>query len=589
MSTGGIFKLITNVGVQDKLLMASEYLDERLRKIYEKNIKNKDDVGKAMKNLSELNLDLSFIPDVNEIEKSHVTFVNSSYKPFIASGFEYNKVQSTGLVNFGSDIHFNIPQFGEFFNDMVVHIRLNNLSAVDSRDRVRYAALLGHKLLPKVSFKINGNPLDTYTTDDYNAYYQFHVPSHKKTGWLRNIGQELPVLGHITSDPTYDFQREYKWFGMGNQTFKQSHGVVDLWIPIIFWFKELRNSVPNLIIPHGQTELSVTLANVVDIVGFADYGGGGAYKNPTIDICELYVNNIYLHKGIYDIFIKKFGFSLIRTHGHHKASITKSEGSVLLNNLRWPIETLYIAFRPRENLSLSQYWQKSSVLALNNVKVPVIAKNTATVTSGSVTASTTNTASLLQSSGPALSLTDDVYNGYDFVITGGRGYNSNNDLQNRYIVSDYVGGTTTVTITGVWNGDTPDTTTTFDLFTPELAINVAKFYTETPSVNKLELRAHDIIIYRETIESFYNSYLPLRYGKMMNTPQDPGWYMMNFNFYTGEHQPSGHVNVSRAREFYLRYTSTFISQSNRTDLIVLADALNFLLVKDGSAILRYAT
>ena len=99
MSTGGIFKLITNVGVQDKLLMATEYLQERLRKIYRKNIDNEDLIRRAIKNPAELNLDLSFIPDINEIEKSHVTFINGSYKPFIASGFEYNKVQPTGREN----------------------------------------------------------------------------------------------------------------------------------------------------------------------------------------------------------------------------------------------------------------------------------------------------------------------------------------------------------------------------------------------------------------------------------------------------------------------------------------------------------
>jgi hypothetical protein len=67
--------------------------------------------------------------------------------------------------------------------------------------------------------------------------------------------------------------------------------------------------------------------------------------------------------------------------------------------------------------------------------------------------------------------------------------------------------------------------------------------------------------------------------------------MMNFNFYPGDHQPSGHINLSRAREFYLKYSSTNgrISNTNRVDLICLSDAINFLLVKDGSAILRYST
>ena len=37
MSTGGIFKLITNDGIQDKLLMATGYLSHRLKLIEKVN------------------------------------------------------------------------------------------------------------------------------------------------------------------------------------------------------------------------------------------------------------------------------------------------------------------------------------------------------------------------------------------------------------------------------------------------------------------------------------------------------------------------------------------------------------------------
>jgi hypothetical protein len=75
----------------------------------------------------------------------------------------------------------------------------------------------------------------------------------------------------------------------------------------------------------------------------------------------------------------------------------------------------------------------------------------------------------------------------------------------------------------------------------------------------------------------------------MNTPEDRGWYMVNFNYLPGEHQPSGHINLSRAREFYMNYTSSYISSVNKVNVTVLSDCINFLLVKDGTAALRYAT
>ena len=65
--------------------------------------------------------------------------------------------------------------------------------------------------------------------------------------------------------------------------------------------------------------------------------------------------------------------------------------------------------------------------------------------------------------------------------------------------------------------------------------------------------------------------------------------VVNFSFKPGERDPHGYINVSRAREFYLEYTSSFINKDNPTNVIVLADVINFLLVKNGTAFLKYTT
>ena len=587
MSSGGVFKLLANDGVQDSLLMASAYLKARLKKIMQKNIEN----SAYLNSLPHLDPETSWIPDMRMIEKTHLMFVNGSYKPFVACGFEYNKVAAQGLVNFGSNVKFTIPMFGEYVNDTVVHVKLTGLRAINPSDRVRYVSMLGHKLFKNTAFKVNGNPLDNYTSDDYNAFFQFHVQPAKRVGWLRNMGQEIPNLAYLTADPALDLHRELKWFGDGNQTLKQSHDSVDLWIPLLFWFKDVECSLPNVAIPFGQTDISIELAEVSELVGFADYGGGGGYVEPTIETMNLYMNNIFVNPEIHNLLIKKFGFSLIRVHGHHTELLKDGNRSVLLSNLKWPTETLYVAFRPIGNESLSQYWHNASALTRTDIKVPVVAQNASLTTDGLVLAApapTVDTASLVQTSGPALSVTDDFYIGYDFIITGGHGYNALDPSGNRFTVTDYVGATTTISVTPAWVV-VPNATTTFELFTPQVAINVARYYKESPTINTLEVIAHGIVLYRKTDESFYNSYLPYRFGEKMNTPIDRGWYMINFNFLTGEYQPSGHVNLSRIREFYLKYTSSYISNSNRVNLVVLADLINFLLVKDGSATLRYST
>ena len=583
MSTGGVFTLISNSGSQDKILLATEYLKERIKTIEAINLKNRN-YNKS------IDPDNSWLPDINMINKTHAIFVNGSFKPCVASAFEYNMVQASN-VKFGNTVSFTLPRFGDFINDCVVHIQLTGLRAVNSNDRVRYASFLGHKLFTKVEFKVKQVVLDEYGSDVYNAYYQFHVPQNKRIGWMRNMGQEIPHQAFLTADPTTDLHREYRMFGDGNQTFKQSHDKVDLWIPILFWFKDIQNSLPNGFIPFGQTNIDVTLAKISEIVGYADYGGGGVFKTPNISKCELYMNNIFMNSDIYKIFLNKFGFSLIRVHVKHTKPLITSSGQILLNELKWPTESLYISFRPQYNLTLSQYWNKNSSLIASDVKVPVVAKNILLVTNVISTGiSTNNTVQLTYVSGPALSNVNNYYINYDLVISGGTGYVSDILQTNKYIVTGYNGANNTFTISNNWNdGLRPDKTTTFELYTPQIAINTARYFKEVPTVSTIEIRSDDIVLFRETDETFYNSYLPYRFGEMSNTPEDRGWYMVNFNFYPGSHQPSGHINLSIARKFYLKYTSSIISENNTTDMIVLADAINFLLVKDGNVILRYST
>jgi hypothetical protein len=64
-------------------------------------------------------------PTLVDIERTHVLFVNAHFKPFAALGFEYNKCRtSSGVPQFGSTVQFSIPQFGDFFSDMVIHTTL---------------------------------------------------------------------------------------------------------------------------------------------------------------------------------------------------------------------------------------------------------------------------------------------------------------------------------------------------------------------------------------------------------------------------------------------------------------------------------
>ena len=102
---------------------------------------------------------------------------------------------------------------------------------------------------------------------------------------------------------------------------------------------------------------------------------------------------------------------------------------------------------------------------------------------------------------------------------------------------------------------------------------------------------YGITIYDNYPAVFYNAYLPyMYYNPATWTGQDDNSLLfVNFCLFPGMYQPSGHLNISRARETYINIVSSYVSTNARANFIVVASAINFLLISDGSAVLRYST
>ena len=101
MATGGIFTIITNDGKQDRMLMSTSLLHDRLDRIWRKK--------KAM-NPGLADDHVKVLPSLLDIEKTHILFTNAHFKPFAAMGFEYHKVRPTSNSNIlNSVIQFSIP------------------------------------------------------------------------------------------------------------------------------------------------------------------------------------------------------------------------------------------------------------------------------------------------------------------------------------------------------------------------------------------------------------------------------------------------------------------------------------------------
>lgn len=159
-------------------------------------------------------------------------------------------------------------------------------------------------------------------------------------------------------------------------------------------------------------------------------------------------------------------------------------------------------------------------------------------------------------------------------------------------------GTTNVSLTGI--------NFTVPRYRSENNAQSCTVWTYQPTMSQINIKAHGIDLYQYLPYQFYSTYLPYVFGgPNINTPQDKGCHLINFALYPGTYQPSGHVNVSRAREFYFNYQSNVIggspvapsvvnqptpsTNSNSGYLYLLAAAINFLLISDGGAVLRYST
>lgn len=519
MSTGGIFNLITNDGKQDRMLMASEFLSQRIEEI------------KTSRALME-----NKNPTLADIERTHILFMNSHYKPFAAMAYEYNKVVANNPT-LGSKVQFSIPQFGDFFSDMVVHIKLTSPTVSFTGTPVnanadcalfRWCEFPGERLFQKVSFDVNGNPLDEYYPDTYNMHRQFYVTASKRNGWFKNMGQELPQTATYkyhddTTAPTAPKNARASFeYRNGYQTYKKTHEDLEMLIPLLFWFNtDPRLAIPSVAIPYGQRFINIDLATSQQLLRAIINPGAlstSSLSAPTVTTpvfsnFDLYINNIFVNPDIHDIFIARVGFTLIRVHRRQITSVNKASDNVLLQQLKWPIETMYVGVRPTANST------SNATVSTVGSQVSVIDANMSDWHKFGVVTTTTNAITSVTGASEA------------FVLSNQAGH-----------------------------------------------------------VTRLGVSAHGVPLYNNLPSKFFNSYIPYQYGGWnIATPEDPGLYMITFNLYPGTYQPSGHINVSRAREFYIQYDSTYVSSNATAELVVNAVAINFLLVSDGSATLRYAT
>jgi hypothetical protein len=643
MSTGGIFALITNDGKQDRMLMASELLKTRLEAITA--------ARRGNPTISDPT------PTLLDIEKTHIIFTNAHFKPFAAIGFEYNKTTAAaGNSALGSDVTFSIPQFGDFFHDMVLYVKLKQpvltttAPSVSDQPLMRWCSYPGERLLEQVEFEVNGNPLDKYSDSNVNFHREFSITKSKLPAWNRCMGQEEAEAGFVDQPswvgsgvaPSSIVSRIESRSFSGDQTPTGQKDVSvfkELLIPLLFWCnKDVRLSVPSVAIPYGQRFIKVKLATgdkLVNLVprgagGFSDATIGGSlnYDN-MLKTIELYINNIFVNPEVHNIFIKRIGFTLIRVHRQQTLNADQSTAEVLLQQLKWPIETLMVGMKIKDYNSTdvtlrrthldkwhtfsqitpttrsAQGWRSAKTTVKNAAYVlPASALNcgaaapaqlrltpSASLSAGSNSFEGVSPGDILTVVVPVpgtlltVTLVSEVAKVQPDADSSTKGY-----LEFKQSVASAVALFTAASPSFAAASVPVAAGTTALLQTTQSTETTSTVSVPTKTVDTITIKAHGIPIYNGFVTKFYNAYLPYHYGgPNVSAPQDSGALLIPFNLYPGTYQPSGHINVSRAREFYIEYTSSVISTANVGTLVVTASAINFLLISDGSAVLRYST
>lgn len=414
MASAGLFQLLTiDDSRQDSFLKANTLLTNRINEIKTNNLKQLNDnldtlneilfteiynlkrttdtniYNQKQQYINEIRNKIQYIndnkidlykPTENDIEKSHFLFIKYHYKPFVNFSFGYIKSIAKTQPNYGNIIEFEIKDYGEFISDMMLYIKIDKLLPDNSSDKVCYTDYIGHKIIKNVKFIVSNNVLDEYDSEFYNLYYETQVSNDKKKAWMKCMGQEIPFEAQLVRDNS-DNYREIKYISNGYQTLKNEQPEVYLFIPLLFWFNlDNRLALPNNL-PIGQMKIQIELEQSKNLMACCDPINrlyNEKYTTPTLVDAILYTRHYYVNKEIQDIFISKLGFHLIRTHKKIEKILDKNKDIIPINELKFPIESLYVYFRPiiNENgIDNLDTWYRNSILNLQYIKTPIIYTN----------------------------------------------------------------------------------------------------------------------------------------------------------------------------------------------------------------------
>jgi hypothetical protein len=644
--SGAVINLITNDGKGDRMILATKLLNDRI-----------EDIMCTRRNNNLENI----TPTLTDLEQTHILFFNAHFKPFAAVASEYNKVKpQSGSISLGGSVQFSIPQFGDFFYDMVCRQVLSNFSSslqiaptqsvpgfpangldwnnVDTavnttyslvdpfgytinpgtqyRNLVRYCEYPGERLFQKVSFEVNANNLDEYY--DYTTFMlrKFRIPIDKITGYRKLVGQETEQLGvsgvkrgyvydanndgaqpyttldgnlvptipqqsvepvstapvnyiqqnfpdnawnwnpavPIIHDPSSgsaalgyaNVMRETKTFVDGPQTPKYEQPSLEIWNKLNFWFNhDVHLAVPSVAIPYGQRFIQIELARQ-ELLAF-EYPG--VYVKQVLD---------QVIPGVADVADRTINYRPFYSPG--------TISNIEIKNIELYVNNLFV------NPEIHDIYIKRIAFSLIRV----------------FRHHTTN----ISAEGERSELLNQLKWPIEYMMVGFQPiWNINARNPNQWRDWHRVSKTFDIIADKYDYCELPNGVGGPTFFICRAGQIVPDSYVkECKTVDNITVTAFGIDIFKNFPTPFFTQYAPTHYGgAQVHAADDEGALFINFALYPGSYQPSGHINLSRAREFYLNFNSSYMNPTNPIKLIVVASAINFLLITEGSATLRFST
>src|SRR3989344_859214 len=368
MSRPGYFLLDSQIGKQSELLVASNRLKEHL-----------DAISKHRQ------------PTIDDIYTKNNLFVTSEFKPHVKIGHEYIGVRPAGAENFRltnsssrPTIRFNITEInGDFMHDAVVRLVIKGFGQGGSDwPRFRYCDLPGIRIFRRVLFEVDKNHIDSYTTEDMLLYDKTSVSTDNSSAWYRCLGQQSV---HDATLYMADFQvDQHIAITDGPQTFKTAQSDLELFIPFIFWFNtNVTQSFQMSLMGGLQKFFEVELAPLADIIQAVNANGTintTALSAVDITSITLYIKNIFVDPVIYDVLTLRKTLTLMRSRRLQVKQLTTPAGEVQLRQIKYPVESLVIGFRPNinadpTNVSSPTRWTQFSIKTRAELPLPTIINN----------------------------------------------------------------------------------------------------------------------------------------------------------------------------------------------------------------------